>query len=133
MKELRQSIHVFFAIALVAIASAAAMAAPQDRSQADATPAGKWTMAIKSPHGPLTLSLEVKIDGRKVTGWLAGEEVGRLPITGEYAEGKLTFVANSDHGDLTYVGKLKDKDTLVGDLSSHVGDLPCTATRVKEK
>lgn len=132
MNGVRKTIPVVGLIVLVALAGASSPAA-QERSQADATPAGKWTMSMKTPHGPLTLSLEVKLDGKKATGWLASEQFGRLPITGEYADAKLTFSVDTDNGAMTYVGKLKDKDTLVGDLSSHAGDLPCTATRVKEK
>ena len=124
MQAIRRITATVVAICALALSAAA---------QGDATPAGKWTMSLKSPHGPMTLSLEVKLDGKKATGWLSGEQFGRAAITGEYTEGKLTFSVDSEFGAMTFVGKLKDKDTLVGDLSSHAGDLPCTATRVKEQ
>src|SRR5678815_1099647 len=102
IRRITTAIAMLFALALTAAA------------QGDATPAGKWTMSLKTPHGLMTLSLEVKLDGKKATGWLSGEQFGRLALTGEYTEGKFTFSVDSEFGAMTYVGKLKDKDTLVG-------------------
>jgi hypothetical protein len=98
-----------------------------------ASVAGKWSMALDTPHGKMTIPLDIKLDGRKVTGTFSSEQTGPAPLTGEYIDGKLSFTVDGAAGELTFIGKLKDKDTLVGDLSSHIGDLPCTATRVKEK
>jgi len=35
--------------------------------------------------------------------------------------------------DLEFAGQIKGNDTLAGVLSSHIGDLVCQATRVREK
>jgi hypothetical protein len=98
-----------------------------------ASVAGKWSMALDTPHGKMTIPIDIKLDGKKVTGTFSSEQTGPAPIAGEYVDGKLSFAVDGGAGDLKFTGKLKDKDTLVGDLSSHMGDLPCTATRVKEK
>jgi len=95
--------------------------------------AGKWTMALETPHGKLALVITLKVDGKKVTGTLTSEQMGDTPLTGEFVDGRLTFTATNDNGDLTLNAKLKDADTLVGNLSSHIGDLACVATRVKAK
>ena len=121
---------------LIMAAFATAMVAAQagrGQKEAPATVAGKWSLAVKTPHGNMTMALELKLEGKKVTGWLAAEQFGRLPLTGEYVDPKLTFAIQSDNGDLNFVGKLKDMDTLIGDMSGHAGDMPCTATRLKDK
>jgi hypothetical protein len=109
----------------------------QGRGQAPrqeaASVAGKWSLAVKTPHGDMTFNLELALEGKKVSGWMAAEQFGRLPLSGEYVDAALTFSVQTDNGPLRFLGKLKDRDTLVGDLSGHAGDLPCTATRVKDK
>jgi hypothetical protein len=107
---------------------------PRQAAKADAASvAGKWSMALDTPHGKMTIPIDIKLDGKRVTGTFSSEQTGPAPIAGEYVDGKLSFTVDGGAGDLKFIGKLKDKDTLVGDLSSHMGDLPCAATRVKEK
>ena len=98
-----------------------------------ATVAGRWTLSMKTPHGDMTLAMDLALDGKKVSGWLSSEQFGRLPLAGEYAASVLKFTVNTSNGDLAFTGKLKDRDTIVGDMAGHAGDLPCLATRVKEK
>jgi hypothetical protein len=137
---MRGTLGMVTALTLVAIVSAHE-AEIQDKTQnskqaakTDATSVvGKWSMALDTPHGKMTIPLDIKLDGKKVTGTFSSEQTGPAPIAGEYIDGKLSFTVDGGAGDLKFTGKLKDKDTLVGDLSSHMGDLPCTATRVKEK
>ena len=83
--------------------------------------------------GDMPLARDLALDGKKVSGWLSSEQFGRLPLAGEYAESVLKFSVNTSNGDLAFTGKLKDRDTIVGDMAGHAGDLPCLATRVKEK
>jgi len=113
-----------------------AIAASQGTAQKEDTPgpAGKWTTSIETPHGAMTLGFELKVDQTKVTGTLSGEQLGKLPVSGEFTNGRLAFKATSEQaGDLEFTGRMKDQDTLVGNFATHVGDLACTATRVKEK
>ena len=137
---MKRTLGMMTALTFVAFVSAHA-AEIQDKTQnskqaakTDATSVvGKWSMALDTPHGKMTIPLDIKLDGKKVTGTFSSEQTGPAPIAGEYVDGKLSFTVDGGAGDLKFTGKLKDKDTLVGDLSSHMGDLPCTATRVKEK
>lgn len=105
----------------------------QGTAPASAAVAGHWSMELATPHGKMTLALELKLEGKKVTGSLTGEAMGAFPVAGEYADGKLAFSVTGAPSEMTFNGRLKDADTLVGDLSSHTGDLVCVATRVKNK
>jgi len=105
----------------------------QGPATASATVAGHWSMELATPHGKMTLALELKLDGKKVTGSLTGETMGSFPVAGEYADGKLAFSVTGAPSEMTFNGRMKDADAIVGDLSSHTGDLVCVATRVKNK
>ena len=139
-------VHSRFLIVAVALslaggisAGAAARIAPpaQEKTTPEKTPtvAGKWQIDTETPHGRLVLGIDLKVDAKdskKVTGTLSSDQMGDMPLTGEFVDGKLTFVIKSDEGDLTFAAKFKDADTLAGILSSHMGDLTCNATRVKK-
>ena len=79
------------------------------------------------------MRFELKLDGQNVTGTFATDQSGTLALKGQYRDGKLTFAVSGGQGDLEFTGQLKGTDTLAGILSSHVGDLVCNATRVREK
>jgi len=129
-----------FVIAVVSLSIAGgltARAASQSQSVPEKAPtvAGKWQIDAETPHGRLVLALDLKVDakdGKKVTGTLSSDQMGDMPLAGEFTDGKLTFVIKSDEGELSFVAKFKDADTLAGILSSHMGDLACSATRVKK-
>lgn len=110
-----------------------ALAGPISARQSTPTIAGKWRLAMATPHGEMTVTLELALKGTKVSGAMVSEQFGRLPLSGEYVDAKLVFAVSSDNGDLEFTGKLKDKDTLTGDMSGHAGDMPCTAKRIVEK
>jgi hypothetical protein len=119
------------AVLCVSVAASQGTAPPKNDSPG---PAGKWTTSIETPHGAMMLGFELKIDKTKVTGTLSSEQLGKLPVTGEFVNGQLAFKATHEQaGDLEFTGRMKDRDTLVGNFATHVGDLACTATRVKEK
>lgn len=108
-------------------------AMPLAARQSPPTIAGKWRLAMATPHGEMTVTIELALKGTKVSGAMVSEQFGRLPLSGEYVDAKLVFTVTSDNGNLQFTGKLKDKDTLVGDMSGHAGDMPCTAKRIVEK
>ena len=110
-----------------------ALARPIAARQSAPTIAGKWRLTMATPHGEMTVTLELALKGTKVSGAMVSEQFGRLPLSGEYVGAKLVFAVSSDNGNLEFIGKLKDKDTLTGDMSGHAGDMPCTATRIVEK
>jgi len=127
-----RTIVTMWMVAVLGVAIAASQgAAPKNDAPG---PAGKWTTSIETPHGAMTLGFELKVDQTKVTGTLSSEQLGKLPVSGEFTNGRLAFKATSEQaGDLEFTGRMKDQDTIVGNFATHVGDLACTATRVKEK
>ncbi len=122
-----------FAIAAVLALAAGVSASAQDTAKNASPAAGKWTMEVDTPHGTMALIADLKVDGKKVTGTLSSEQLGTHPLKGEFADGKLTFAVSADVGDLTFAGKLKDADNLMGNLSGHSGDMVCVGTRIKDK
>lgn len=123
--------RVVTAIICVAFVSVAAPAA-QEKAPPP-TIVGKWNLALDTPHGRVTMDFALKLDGKKVTGTLTSEQMGEMPLTGEFTDGRLMFSVTNGTDELTFAAKLKDADTLVGNLVSHLGDMACMATRVKPR
>ena len=94
------------------------------------SPAGKWTMVLETPHGKISTGFDLKVEGRKVAGEFTSDPTGKMAVTGEFVEGRLTF-KNAD-GALAFSGRMKDADTISGALSTEHGDLIGLATRVKK-
>ena len=98
--------------------------------------AGKWLLAFETQQGAMTANMELKLDGKKVTGTVSSQQ-GESAITGEFADGKLTFtlVFNSANGpfNLACTATQKPDDTLEGNMDGGQFQLPFTATRVKDK
>jgi hypothetical protein len=109
-------------------AAAAAKAAP--------SPAGKWTVALESPQGAMSVALDVKVDAaNKVTGTLDGPN-GPTPIKGEVKDGVLGFTISFDAGgqamEIYFEGKIKEDGKMAGTMSlGDMGSFPFTAERVK--
>ena len=101
---------------------------PGARAEA-ASVAGKWNTRVHAS----TLSFDLKLEGEKVTGTFSTDQSGPLPLTGTYVDGRLSFTVAARSGEIGFTGRLKDQDTLTGDLSTQTGDMACTATRVKPK
>jgi hypothetical protein len=101
-----------------------------------ATPAGKWNMVTSTSQGTLASTLEIKLDARKVTGTLSSER-GTSSIEGEFAEGKLEFgltmQVNGEAFTIWFSGAMKEDGSLAGTMDYGQGNVPWTATRVKEK
>jgi hypothetical protein len=106
----------------------------QQEKKADASAvAGKWRLALETPHGVMTMAIELKVegkDGKKVAGTLTIENQNSVKLAGEFADGKLRFKTTSAP-EFSFLGTMKDADTMPGILSSEHGDLSGTATRVK--
>lgn len=125
---------------LVALAGAALIAGASVRADAqEAKPpaieigavAGTWAFVVDSPHGEMTLALEMRVEERKIVGTMASEQMGSSPIAGDYADGTLKFTAEGQMGAMTFTGKFKNRDTIAGYLSTQAGDLVGVATRKK--
>jgi hypothetical protein len=119
---------------------AAPAAAPKADEKAPATPAGKWTMTLQSPQGAFVSTLELKVDGKKVTGTSTNDMLGTQALEGEFADGKVSFwmsITMPNGGgsmDLSYTGALKADGTMAGTMTiPQMGEMPWTAERIKEK
>ncbi|HEX2444888.1 MAG TPA: hypothetical protein VHJ77_13150 [Vicinamibacterales bacterium] len=116
-----------------AVAAACALTAGVAAQKAASTVAGKWTLSVNTPHGDTPMGLELRQDGRKISGTLATPH-GEVRLEGELADGKLTLATtDSDSPQMTLNGALKDDGTMAGYLSSERGDMKWTAERRKEK
>ena len=109
---------------------------PDAKPAADAKSiAGKWTMSMETQQGSMPATLEFKVDGKKVTGTLNGNQ-GETALEGEFADGKLTFAISvqTPNGsfNIAFTGALKDDGTLAGSASlGDMGSMSWTAARAK--
>ena len=99
--------------------------------------AGKWTMTTVTQNGPLVSTMDLKVDGKKLTGTISSQ-MGEAAIAGEYADGKLAFSitmqTNNGAIDVAFKGALKDNGTLAGTLDTGSGTvLEWTAERAKDE
>ena len=99
---------------------------------------GKWTLVVMADQTPITSDLEIKLEGKKVTGAVNNAERGSAPITGEFVDGKLTFSLSMQGQTgpiaVSFTGGLKDDGTLAGTMNhGQPPDLPWKAERVKAK
>jgi hypothetical protein len=118
---------------VAAVAAACALTVGVAAQKAGSAVAGKWTLSVNTPHGDTPMGLELRQDGKKVTGTLATPH-GEVRLEGEQADGKLTLATiASDSPQMSLKGALKDDGTMAGYLSSERGDLKWTAERSKEK
>ncbi len=108
-------------------------AKPEEKKEAPAI-AGKWNVSVETPGGNRDSVLDMKVDGKKVTGTLASE-MGETPIAGEYVDGKLTFTMSFDGGGqqitLTFVGAPKADGSLAGSIDFQGTAMNWTAVRAK--
>jgi hypothetical protein len=119
-------------MSLLAMAIAAGVMAQEKASSVT----GKWNLEVETPHGKMSLLLDLKgdqKDDKKVVGTLSSDQFGTMTVAGEVAEGKLRFEVSGGPGEMTFVGTLKDPDTMTGVLSAHNGDMAAVLTRAKPK
>jgi hypothetical protein len=110
-------------------------AKPEAKPEAAASPfAGKWNVNVQNPNGAVESTMDLKVDGKKVSGTLQSQ-MGEAKLEGEIADGKLTFWfsmdANGQTLNITFVGTSQKDGSLAGTLSFGQGDLNWTATKVK--
>ena len=110
-------------------------AKPEAKTETTASPfAGKWNVNVQNPNGAIDSTMELKVDGKKVTGTLQSQ-MGEARLEGEVADAKLTFWfsmdANGQTLNITFVGTAQKDGSLAGTLSFGQGDLNWTATKAK--
>jgi hypothetical protein len=118
---------------IISVLAIAASLLAQDKP---ASVIGKWNMDVDTPHGKMSLAVDLKADpkdAKKIVGTLASDQLGTMTLTGEVAAGQVRFDVSGGPGEMSFVGKLKDADTMNGILSAHNGDMAAVLTRVKSK
>ena len=125
-------------LSVLITARAAVAAAPQHgKTEEKSAPSvtGRWSMSVKgSPHGDVTMGLELTQEGKKVSGTFATPHGDDLQVAGEFAENTLTLATtNGGESKISMTAKLKEDGTLDGYLSSQMGDMTWTAHRVTRK
>jgi hypothetical protein len=116
----------------MAVLTMAPAAAAQDK---EPTIAGSWQAAMETPHGKMELVFEFKFNAKEkknVSGSVTSPTMGSFPLSGEFTGGTLKFEISGGPGEMLFSGSLKDRDTLVGVISAHNGDLECVAKRIQK-
>jgi hypothetical protein len=109
---------------------------PEQKTEAKAAPslAGKWDLWVNTEQGGVGSTLDLKVEGTKVTGTMVSER-GSVPVQGEVAEGKLKFwiTIESNGGSMRigFNGAPKEDGSLAGTLDTQGYQANWTATRSK--
>ena len=107
---------------------------PKKDQKAPASVAGNWNMSVNGPQGPMSVSMVLAQDGKKLTGSLSSQ-MGETQLEGEFADGKISFwisfQGSSGSMQIAFAGVLKEDGTLEGTLSGQMGDMNWTAERAK--
>lgn len=96
---------------------------------------GSWKMRVEGgPHGDATMGLELKQDGTRITGTFVSGHTADMAIAGEFVDGELKLETTAGHDDakIEFTAKLRDDGTLAGYLSSPMGDMKWTASRIEK-
>ena len=104
-----------------------AVALPSGQEKA-AGIAGKWELTVSSPHGDVPMSMDLKQDGKKVTGTLTSGQ-GDRQVNGTFDEGRLSLEATGSEQAWTITAKLGSDGQLQGHLSASIGDMKFTGHR----
>jgi hypothetical protein len=110
-------------------------APPEKKTEAPApSVAGKWDVWVQTEQGGMGSTLDLKLEGKKVTGTIASER-GTSPVEGEFADGKLQFwftmQGNGGSMQIAFSGAFKEDGSLAGTIDVQGYQLPWTATRSK--
>jgi hypothetical protein len=117
-----RSLLMLVGIAILSAASASAQSS---------SVSGKWDITAQTPHGVLTLALDLKQEGTAVTGTVLNFRNEKQPLQGDFKNGQLTL--QSTQGDeMALSATLKADGTLAGQLSVAQGDVNWTAARAKK-
>ena len=130
-----------FALALAVLTAVAIGTSPVAAAQAVATAKtdtskvdGKWSMNVQTPQGAMDVALDLKSEGKKITGTITSPQ-GDAPLEGEYADGKISFAISIESPEgamaIGFAGAMKDDGTMAGTLTGPFGEAPWTAARVK--
>jgi hypothetical protein len=105
--------------------SAVALPAAQEKA---AGIAGQWELTVSSPHGDVPMSMDLKQDGKKVSGTLTSGQ-GDRQVNGTFDEGRLSLEATGGEQAWTITAKLGSDGQLQGHVSASMGDMKFTGRR----
>jgi hypothetical protein len=93
---------------MLAVAMATAQGATTKPETKEApSVAGAWSLTIESPHGAMVMKLNLKLDGKKLTGTMSNDMMGEHTVSGEVTDGKIMFRLTAEGpGDMEFNGKL---------------------------
>jgi hypothetical protein len=92
---------------------------------------GKWDLIAETPHGKLTLELDLKQNADAVSGTLLNFRGEKQPVQGSFKSQTLTVETTSGE-EIALTGKLAADGTLAGQLSTSRGDVQWLGTRGKK-
>lgn len=94
---------------------------------------GKWTVRITG-HEEMSVTLEIKQEGKKLTANLVIPDHGDLELLGELVDGKLTLKSTENgYMQLSLLGDVRKDGTMSGNLSSTMGDMTWTGKRLTDE
>ena len=121
---------VLCSVCLIAT-QAAPQQPPKEEAKAAPTVAGKWMLTVALARPDSVSTLEIKLDGMKVTGTIAATM--SYPISGEYTDGKLAFSMDyQGQATVAFTGALKADGTMEGTMEYGEGPVPWRAERQKD-
>jgi hypothetical protein len=97
---------------------------------AAAAVAGQWEMSLQSPHGPMTVVLQLKQDGTKITGTCDAGQMGSMALTGTVDGKRVSFTVQAQEDQkFTFSGAVEGNK--MSGTSDHDGG-EWSATRKSE-
>jgi hypothetical protein len=114
---------IFAAIAVVMFVSSPSV-------QSDKSVAGKWDLSADTPHGVMTMGLDLQQTGTVIAGKLIGFMSKDFDLKGEFKNGQLTMTTSDEQ--MSFSASLKADGTLAGHLSTPQGDVTWKAARPKK-
>src|SRR5262245_7206256 len=98
-----------------------------------ASVAGKWTMTITG-HENMSVTLEIKQEGKKLTANLVIPDHGDLELLGELVDGKITLKSTENsYMQMSMQGDVRKDGTMSGNLSSTMGDMTWSGKRLTDE
>jgi hypothetical protein len=122
--------RLFLAAALLALVAAPVLAQDAPKN-VDVT--GTWEMTVESPQGSMTITVEFKQDGEKLTGKQVSE-MGEAPLTGTIKGNDLAYELTVDMGGQQM--KIVNKGKVEGDVikgTTELGEMGSMAWTAKRK
>ena len=91
---------------------------------------GTWTLSVEG----LSLRMVLVQKGKRVTGTLQNPHGNPIALSGEFENGRMRFIGSSKGGEWEYnlagIGEFAADGSFGGTITSNVGDMKWTATRL---